>query len=300
MSLIKWIIRASGLTGAGGTLPFDPTPEQYAELQQWPMVRDPYAAEKDFHPIQRWLRWIKPAQIQAYRKYNTVRNNQTKAGQIDFQKYFETVPRPIQREKWEYLKLRKSWYIIVDWPRFAGADAKRILDCACGDGDVTQRLVDYVAGEWKRTGMGHELEVVGIDLGPSRIENAQRLTKAPDPRITMKFLTGNTVKEISYPDNYFDYAELTGVFAILDDVSADAMVKNLARVVRKGIYIEDPYDRHFGGFPRKHLATLFEKYGFRVEKRFICLQEPFSLFKIPDPCRVFSMGRIQNLWLVRD
>ena len=116
----------------------------------------------------------------------------------------------------------------------------------------------------------------------------------------MKFFTGNAVKEIAYPDNYFDYAELTGVFAILDDVSADALVKNLSRVVRKGIYIEDPYDRHFGGFPRKHLAKLFEPYGFRVEKRFICLQEPFSLFKVPDPCRVFSMGRIQNLWLVRD
>ena len=274
MSLIKFLIRASGLTGAGGTLPFEPTPEQYAQLQKWPMVRDPYAAEKDYHPIQRWLRWLKPAQIQAYQQLSP--------------------GTPV------YLKLRKSWYIIVNWPRFAGEDCRRILDCACGDGDVTQRLVDYVADEWKRTGKGHELEVVGIDLGPSRIENAQRLTTAPDPRITMKFFTGNAVKEIAYPDNYFDYAELTGVFAILDDVSADALVKNLSRVVRKGIYIEDPYDRHFGGFPRKHLAKLFEPYGFRVEKRFICLQEPFSLFKVPDPCRVFSMGRIQNLWLVRD
>ena len=162
MSLIKFLIRASGLTGAGGTLPFEPTPEQYAQLQKWPMVRDPYAAEKDYHPIQRWLRWLKPAQIQAYRKYNTVRNNQIKAGEIDFQKYFETVPRPISREKWEYLKLRKSWYIIVNWPRFAGEDCRRILDCACGDGDVTQRLVDYVADEWKKTGKGHELEVVGM------------------------------------------------------------------------------------------------------------------------------------------
>ena len=289
-----------GKTGksAIGTFTFEPTSEQFAALQKWPIMWDPFAGAKDFSPMKLWLRWLKPAHWEAHKRYYDVRARWIEGS--DFQEYFENVDRSISRTKWEYMKLRKSIYITpLEWERYAGEDCRRILDLCCGDGDQTQRLIDFIAAEWKKSGKGHNLEIVGVDLSPSRISNARKLVTSPDPRIKVQFMTGNAVKGLPLPDRHFDYGFHTGVLEILDDELTAALVKNLCRVVKKGIFVEDLLDLYPGGYPREDLGSVFQPEGFAVTRRIVALSEPFSLFRVPDPCRVFPIMHIQNIWIER-
>lgn len=281
-----------------GTFTFEPTPEHFGVIEKWPMVRDPFAGANDYSPLKLWLRWLKPAHREAHRRYREVRAKWIEGG--DFQDYFANVDRSISRTKWEYMKLRKSCYITpLNWERYAGEDCRRILDLCCGDGDQTQRLIDFIAAEWKRTGKGHDLEIVGVDLSASRINNAQKLVALSDPRIKVQFMVGNAVKGLPFPDGHFDYGFHTGVLEILDDDLTSALVRNFCKVVRKGIFVEDLLDLYPGGYPREDLGPVFQPCGFVVTKRIVALSEPFSLFRVPDPCRIWPIMLIQNIWVER-
>jgi SAM-dependent methyltransferase len=267
-------------------------------VRQWPMTRDPFASVKDYALWKQWFRWLRPAHRKAHAEYWKRRADWI--GQKNFEDYFEKADRTITRDKWEYLQLRKSWYQIpFHWDELTLPGVKNILDLGCGDGDFTQRVADYIADAWKKTGGGQEITIVGIDLSPSRIKNAQNLCRAKDPRIKMEFHVGDAKKPIAFGDRHFDYSLNTGVLEILEDGPADAFVAELCRVTDKAIYTEDLADRYPGGFPREDLNPLFRPHGFEVTDRRLILTEPWSLKDNPQPCKVWPILRDQIVWAER-
>lgn len=280
----------------------DPKPEDYAKLQKWPMINDPLAAFKDYKPIYRWLRWLKLEHLYMHYIYWKRRKNMAQSKE-DLQSYFEKARIPLPRYKWEYLKLRKSWYIVpLHWDRFAAPDCHRILDVGCGDGDVTQRAVEAIEAEWKKTQAVHPIEVVGIDLGQSRIDNAKQLCSSSYPEIQFNFTVADLLKGLPFPEQHFDYALCTGVLEILAEAPARIFIENLCRLVKKGIYIEDLADRYPGGYPRTNLEDYFRPHGFFMTEHHWELTEPFSLVKIPDPCwrdMTWPILLSQVFWLER-
>ena len=267
-------------------------------LKKWPMTTDPFASVQDYSYMKELLRWFRPAHRKAHREYWKRRADWI--GRKNFENYFATADRTIERGKWEYLRLRKSWYQIpLHWESFAGEDCKCILDLGCGDGDLTQTLADYIANTWKKTGKGHQLTIVGIDLGPTRIANAKKHCKASDPRISMEFHVGDATKPLPYADRHFDYSLNSGVFEILEDDSALKFAAELCRVTRKGIYTEDLADRYPGGYPREDLNVLFNPAGFTVTDRRVVLTEPWSTSVNPVPCKIWPSLRDQLVWCER-
>jgi SAM-dependent methyltransferase len=243
------------------------------------------ASIEEFRPHHKWLRWLKPAHLKMHYVYWSRRRKMAKS-ETDMRAYYKQARMPIARATWEYLKLRKSWFIVpLHWDRLAAADSTKILDAGCGDGDVTQRVAEAIEREWDAgRSPVHPIEIVGLDLSESRIENSKNLCKTKYKELTFNFQAQDLVTRIEYPDNYFDYSLCTGVLEILDDTAAHNLVANLCRVTKKAIYIEDLYDRFPGGHPREDMDALFKPYGFKVVERHFQLTEPFSLFKIPDPC----------------
>lgn len=267
-------------------------------LQKWPHTVDPFAAVKDHSKAKEWFRWLRPSHLRAHRAYWKRRAEWI--GRQNFENYFATTDRTMDREKWEYLRLRKSWYQIpLQWEKFAGEDCRNILDIGCGDGDLTQTLADFIADYWEKNGGGHPLTIIGIDLSPTRIANAKEHCKAHDARITMEFHVGDATTPLPFPDQCFDYSLNSGVFEILEDASATKLAAELCRVTRKGIYTEDLADHYPGGFPREDLTPLFAPHGFRFTARRVVLTEPFSRHANPRPCAIWPILRDQIVWAER-
>jgi SAM-dependent methyltransferase len=279
-------------------VPFDPTPEAFTAIAGWANVRDPLAAVADYSELKRALRWLKPAQRTAHRAYRERRADWVR--ERDFEQYFKEADRTIDRQRWEFLKDRKAWYIMpFGWDRFAAPGVRRVLDLGCGDGDVTQRIADWIARRWRETGGGQPLEIVGIDLSETRIANARLLCVPPDPRISFTFLAADVTAGLPYPPRHFDYGVCSGVFEILDHGSAAKFAKALCDSVDKGVHIEDLLDRYPGGFPREDLGPLLEPNGFKITRRSVVLTEPFSLTSLPDPLQLWPILRDQNVWAER-
>jgi SAM-dependent methyltransferase len=261
----------------------NPTPDDIKALDAWPSAGDPEAGLRQFRPSQLWLRWLKPVHLYHYTRLWRRRAAMARAAE-DLQAYYRDAVIPHERRRWEYLKRRKAWFIPEwRWEAFGHADCSRILDAGCGDGDVTQRLADNIARNWKGNGGGHPLEITGLDLNRSRIDNCKELCASPHPDIALRFRDADITRSIPFDDGYFDYAIMTGVLETLVDACAERVVAELARTVRKGVYIEDLADRFPGGYPRD-LTALLTKYGFRHIERRLAVTEPFSLLTCPDPC----------------
>jgi SAM-dependent methyltransferase len=264
-------------------------------VEKWPMTKDPLAAIKEFRKWHLWLRWLRPAHRKASKYYYNQRAEWI--GKTDFEDYFENADRSINKEKWEYLRLRKSWYQMpLNWEKFCGEDCTTILDLGCGDGDLTQTLVDFICNEFKRTGKGHKIHIVGSDLSPSRIGNAQKHVTSTDDRVTMEFQVDDATKPLPFDDKHFDYSLNSGVFEILADESADKFAGELCRLTKYGIYTEDLADEYPGGFPRQDLNCLFNPHGFKVTRKAEVLTEPWSTKINPKPCGIWPMLLDQNVW----
>ena len=62
----------------------------------------------------------------------------------DVDNYYKQKVKPISKEKWEYLLARKAWYVMpLGWDNIA-LNSGKVIDVGTGDGDVVQRLIDYV------------------------------------------------------------------------------------------------------------------------------------------------------------
>lgn len=279
---------------------FDPKDKDFAAIEAWGLRSNPLKAIDDFAPSQLDARWQNPYQKEAHEIYHNKRVDYVQKKNFDH--YYKTAQKPIERRRWEYLKDRKAWYIMpLEWQRFAAKDVSRIMDLGCGDGDVTQRMADFIADIWRAEGYkGHKVEIYGYDLNPSRIENAKLHCRSPHPDISFHFDVCDAIGNgIPHPDKFFDYAGTTGVFEIIEDEPADKYMAEICRVTSKGIYVEDLADEYPGGYPRENFEEMFGKYGFTLARHHWVMTEPFVAEGTLDPMKLWPALKDQVMFAVR-
>jgi ubiquinone/menaquinone biosynthesis C-methylase UbiE len=262
-------------------------------LNSWGMHKNPFVAIKDYSHIKSDLRWENKENLLAYDKYWMRREKWT--NNINFEKYYKTASKPIDKKTWEYLRLRKSYFIMpLGWEKIA-RDGINILDIGCGDGDITQNLVDFISNNTKRK---IQINIYGIDINASRINNCKRLVKSTSKNIKLKFLVHDLTKKnySKFKKNFFDYCICSGVLEILSEPKLKIFLKNLSNIVKKGIYIEDVAETFPGGWPRHNLGYYLLKYGFKIKKRHLVFTEPFKKNKLSDPKKIWPITLDQNIW----
>ncbi|MWG34517.1 class I SAM-dependent methyltransferase [Halomarina oriensis] len=272
-----------------------PTPADFHELDRWGIIEDPTAAITDYSEARERARWANERHQRAHDEHA---ENTSEAFLDDPQSYFRSLERPIDRPKWAYLKRRKAWFHPpVGWDRFAAPGTARLLDVGCGDGDQTLRVAEHVAGRWVAADYdGFPLEVVGVDLSASRVENARRLADSPHPKITVRFEQGDVLDGLGYADDFFDYSLAMGLFEVLDDDHATAALDEMTRLSAHGMYVRDLLDEYPGLQPRPHLAESLTDRGFESVASHRVFEEPFVEEGTRDPLAVWPMNVHQVLF----
>ncbi|MFC7135317.1 MULTISPECIES: class I SAM-dependent methyltransferase [Salinibaculum] len=265
-----------------------PQPEDFEAITNWGMVENPHAAIDDFSEEKEQSRWNNDYHCRARQVYI---QNQSEEAVNNPQSYHRTVERPIDRTKWEYLKCRKAWFHPpVGWNRFSAPGVSRIVDFGCGDGDLTQRVADHIAGNWLRAGYdGFPIEIVGVDINESRLSNARSHTQSPHDAITMRFEQADILDGVMYDDDYFDYGLMIGFLELFDDNQLENVLTEVTRLTAGGFYIRDILDDYPGMYPRPELDSLLSERGFTVQEQHKILKEPFSKDGTNDPLAVWPM-----------
>jgi SAM-dependent methyltransferase len=279
---------------------FDPKQSDFEAIRAWGLEQDPLRAIADFDPAQLEARWNNPTFREEYEAYYE-RRAAWIAGRT-FDDYYKKAEKPIDRQRWEFLKARKAWYIPpVEWDRFGAAGVRRILDLGCGDGDTTQRVIDHVSRMRACEGRsGEPLEIHGLDLNASRVSNARTHVRVQDPGLSLRFDVRDVAGEgVPYPDAHFDYTLTTGVLEILEDDPFQRFLSELCRVTKRGVFIEDLAEEFPGGHPREDLDKHLSERGFRVVRSHMVLQEPFVQEGSLDPLRLWPALKVSVLFAER-
>jgi hypothetical protein len=101
------------------------------------LAANPFAAVDDFSAMKAELRWLNPENRKIYVDY-VKRRIEYIAGK-NFDSYYKTARKPIDRRRWEFLMQRKAWFIMpLGWDRIADGGGT-VIDLGCGDGDTVQR-----------------------------------------------------------------------------------------------------------------------------------------------------------------
>lgn len=277
---------------------WEPTKENWDILHSWELDKNPFAAVGDYSNLKKELRWLNPQHREYWEDTILKRVGFIQESKTNFEDYYKILNRPIVRERWEFLIARKAWYIMpLGWEHFLEKSCQ-ILDLGCGDGDSVQRIISYIHGHFKKNEItDRKIHMVGIDLNPSRIENANNLVKSLDKNITFEFHVGNiTEKGLDYKDNNFDFAVCTAVLEALEDQPFNRFMDEFCRVTRKGIYVEDIADRFPGGYPRDNLDVHFKERGFTVNRHKLIFNQPFDVTKLRDPINTWPIQMVRNLW----
>ncbi len=101
-------------------------------------------------------------------------------------------------------------------------DPKGILDVGCGTG----RWAHEVATQFPRT------KVFGIDIDPSLARESNTIPT------NYRFITGNILKELPFPDMTFDFVHQRFLHMALPVNSWNSAVRELVRVTRPGGWVE--------------------------------------------------------------
>ena len=131
--------------------------------KDWEILRElklddnPFRAVDEYSPLMSELRWELPEQQELYKSY-------TKKREVieneDVDNYYKQKVKPIDKEKWKYLLARKAWHVMpLGWDNIA-LNGGKVIDIGTGDGDVVQRLIDYVNKFWKEKNISDNTIVV--------------------------------------------------------------------------------------------------------------------------------------------
>ena len=268
-------------------------------INSWGLEDDPFAAIKDYSALKTERRWMAKDQIETYQEYVRKRNEYIESE--DFDNYYKTAFKPIERMRWEYLMKRKAWFIMpLGWDNIA-KNGGLVADLGCGDGDTIQRLINFTENLWIKNNINDKkMHIIGIDLNHSRVDNAKKLVTSKNNNITFEFQQGDFVGgKLNFPDINFAYSLVTGVFEILDDRQFELAINEVTRVTKKGIYIEDLFEKFPGGYPRDTLGKSLYERGFITKQRHIVMSEPFNEKELQDPKRLWPNLLDQNIWAER-
>ena len=267
-------------------------------INELKLDENPFKAVDEFSPLMLELRWKLPDQQELYKSYYKKRENREKKTVKD---YYSDKITPIDRKTWEYLLARKAWYVMpLGWDNIA-INGGKVIDIGCGDGDVVQRLIDYVNKYWKKKNITNKnLHITGLDILNLRIENANRLVSSSNNNITFEFKQADLNQKQNYDNTYFDYALCSSVLEIISPKNYQNFIKEMTRLVSKGIYIADIFEKFPGGYPRDNLSKDFLKFGFSTLKREIVLSEPIYKSGFKHKIKLFPCMKFQNLWLEKN
>lgn len=272
------------------------TENDFNEIKSWGLEENPFAAIDDYSQEKEVMRCNNEEHLRAHNEYIQKRLDYIKSK--DFNDYYKSEFKPIDHLRWRYLMNRKAWFIMpLGWDEIA-KNGNVIIDFGCGDGDTVQRLADFVDSYWiSNQAKPRKIKIIGLDLNPSRIDNAKNLVKTTNKNIEIEFQVADLVgSKFPFQNCYCDYGLCTGVLEILDNVQYKTFVKEMCRLTSTGIYIEDLYDEYPGGYPRDDIADEFMFYGFKLKRREIILTEPFKSDKLSDPKKLWPILKDQNLY----
>jgi SAM-dependent methyltransferase len=131
-------------------------------------------------------------------------------------------------------------------------EAISLLDVGTGAADIPLALID----DWRRR--GRRLDVTAIDERPEVVAAARAREPRIDgtPRLTVAVADG---RSLPYPDGSFDVAHASLVLHHLEPIDAVGMLREMARVSRRGIVVNDLARGRvtlFGAWLLSHLATI--------------------------------------------
>jgi len=272
------------------------TDEDFEVIDSWGLEKDPFKAVSDFSERKVELRWLNPEHREHYVKY--IHDRFGYIGNKNFDSYYKTAKKPIDKRRWEYLMKRKAWYIMpLGWEKIAEKGGT-VADFGCGDGDTVQRLIDFIEKSWMKQNVnGKKVHIIGLDLNDSRVENAKKYVKSNNPNITFEFHQADISGEgLKFENNYFDFGIITGVIEILENDVLDFFLDEVCRTISNGMYIEDLFEKFPGGIPRDNIDKLLEKRGVHMKERYVILSEPFDVDKLQDPMKLWPIMLDQNIW----
>lgn len=275
-----------------------PTEHAWKVIRSWNVEEHPFIAVEDYSEFKKELRWLNPDHRQLWEEIILKRLEFIKESESNFENYYKASANPIARDRWEYLTARKAWYIMpLGWEHFLERSCK-IIDLGCGDGDTIQRIIHYIQNHFKKENItDRKVHLVGLDLNPTRVENAKKLVQSPNSNITFEFDVADiTGKGLQYKDDEFDFAVSTAVLEVLDGGAFNFYMNEMCRVARRGIYVEDLSDQYPGGFPRTDLPDHFKQRNFKVTHNHYIFNQPFDVASLRDPLKMFPIMLVQNLW----
>jgi SAM-dependent methyltransferase len=254
------------------------------DINSWKLNLKPFKAIDDFSELKAELRWNNKEHIIEYNK--NLHRRKKIAPVKNSSEYYKAINLPIDKGTWDYLRIRKPYYIMpLGWENIA-RNGGNIIDMGCGDGDVIQNLIDYVIHFWKvKKIKPKKIKIIGIDLNQSRVNNAKKFVRSKSSYIEVKFLVEDlTRKKFNLFENkFFDYCICAAFMEMLDDKQFENLLNNIKKLVRKGLYIQNLVDNFPGGFPRQNLSLNLMKIGFKIKKKFKIFSQPFSRNKLIKP-----------------
>ena len=184
-----------------------PTQKDFEIVESWGLDKNPFAAIDDCSELKRELRWLNPEHRACHEQYYQKRLEYIEYKK-NFDHYYRTAKKPVSRPCWEYLMKRKAWYIMpLGWENIPRRSC-RVIDVGCGDGDTIQRLVYFIEKAWATEGINdRKIQITGIDLNESRLENARNLVHVTHPNISVQFLQSDMSSTgLDFPDKAFDFS----------------------------------------------------------------------------------------------
>ena len=132
-----------------------------------------------------------------------------------------------------------------------GTDRLTLVDVGTGGADIPVALLAHAAKS------GRSLRVTAVDSRPEVVEAARRARPAIDRMAGLELAVGDG-RSLPYPDGAFDVAHSSMVVHHLEPADAVALLREMARVARAGVVLNDLVrGRAFwaGAWMLSHLAT---------------------------------------------